>query len=294
MQSDRVRWNFTGNTAAFVCVLAAMWYAASSQQNAAAYVLLFALASIGMVSLPHAVANVRGLTGKAAAIKPAFAGQEVAVPIEITNPSRTRRGIRVRIEETDNTYESLGEIPAGESVRSTLRFPAPARGEHEIKRIWLETGFPMGLVRIVKPLAISQQYVVYPKPAGDPNLPYSGPSGAPQGFQRPTGEGDDFAGVRPYVTGESQRHIDWKAVARGREMMTKQFTAEVETGDLYLDLANIRSRHLEERLSQLALWIIEAERRRQRYGLRLPQAEIAPSLGDTHFHQCLRALALFR
>lgn len=294
MQSDRVRWKVTGNTAAFICVLGAMWYAASSQQNAAAYVLLFALASIGLVSLPHTAANIRGLTGRAAAIKPAFAGQEVALPVEITNQSRTRRGIRLRVEETDEIYESLGEIPAGESVRRTLRFPAPARGEHEIKKIHLETSFPMGLVRIVKPLAIWQQYVVYPKPDGDPNLPSGGRSGPLHKFQRPIGEGDDFAGVRPYVTGESQRHIDWKAVARGGEMMTKQFTAEAESGDLYLDFATIRSPQSEARLSQLALWIIEAERRRQPYGLRLPQVEIPPSLGDAHFHQCLRALALFK
>jgi uncharacterized protein (DUF58 family) len=106
------------------------------------------------------------------------------------------------------------------------------------------------------------------------------------------GEGDDFAGVRPYILGESQRHIDWKAVARGQGLMTKQFSPEA-SGSLYLDLASAALAGLEDRLSQLALWVLEAERARRPYGLRLPSVEIAPSLGDLHFHRCLRTLALF-
>jgi len=99
--------------------------------------------------------------------------------------------------------------------------------------------------------------------------------------------------VRAYVSGESQRHIDWKAVARGQPLMTKQFTAEAD-GLLYLDFAAVPFSDLEERLSQLVLWVIEAERTRLPYGLRLPAVEIAPSLGHSHFHHCLRALALFK
>jgi uncharacterized protein (DUF58 family) len=107
------------------------------------------------------------------------------------------------------------------------------------------------------------------------------------------GEGDDFAGVRAYEPGQSQRQIDWKAVARGHPLMTKQYTAEA-TGTLYLDFATVPGSDAEVRLAQLALWVIEAERARRSYGLRLRGIEIAPSLGQSHFHRCLRALALFK
>src|SRR5262249_55436247 len=107
------------------------------------------------------------------------------------------------------------------------------------------------------------------------------------------GEGDDFAGVRAYVLGESQRHIDWKAVARGQPLMTKQFTAEAD-GVVYLDFFALNSADAEEKLSQLALWVIEAERAQRPYGLRLPDAEIPPAVGQPHFHRCLRALGLFQ
>ena len=177
--------------------------------------------------------------------------------------------------------ESIDTIPAGKSGRATLRFSAPARGEHEIERLRLTSLYPLGFLRASRRIGASQRYLVYPKPAGDPNLPI-GSARSMQNRPRPEfGEGDDFAGVRAYVPGESQRHIDWKAVARGQALMTKQFTAETD-GLLYLDFADIR-KDREERLSQLTLWVIEAERARHPYGLRLPGAEIPPSMGSSIF-----------
>ena len=43
-------------------VLGAMWYAASSQNSAAAYVLLFTLAGVSLVSIPHTLINLSGVT----------------------------------------------------------------------------------------------------------------------------------------------------------------------------------------------------------------------------------------
>jgi uncharacterized protein (DUF58 family) len=51
---------------------------------------------------------------------------------------------------------------------------------------------------------------------------------------------------------------------------------------------------VEETVSQLTLWVIEAERAQQPYCLRLPGVEISPAVGQLHFHSCLRALSLFR
>ena len=123
---------------------------------------------------------------------------------------------------------------------------------------------------------------MYPKPAGDPQLPLNRSRFADSRVSKDFGEGDDFAGVRAYVQGESQRHIDWKAVARGQSLMTKQFAAEAE-GAVYLDFSALRSADVEAKLSQLALWVIEAERARRPYGLRLPGTEIPPAVGQIAF-----------
>lgn len=271
-----------------------MWYAASSQSNAAAYLLLFALTAVVLVSIPHTLLNLGGLKATAESVKPAFAGQEVSLPVEIMNESRAiRHGIELSLPDPRSAPASIDEIPAGKAARVMLRFSATTRGEHEIGMLRLASVYPLGFLQTRKRVSAPQRYVVYPRPAGDPNLPVGRARSGQAGPHHEFGEGDDFAGVRPYVLGESQRHIDWKAVARGQALMTKQFTAETDAM-LYLDFAAVRLSDLEDRLSQLTLWVIEAERARRPYGMRLPGTEIAPALGDAHFHRCLRTLALFK
>ena len=53
-----------------VFVLFAMWYAASSQNNAAAYLLFFTLGGLFIVSIPHALLNVASLKATTESAKP--------------------------------------------------------------------------------------------------------------------------------------------------------------------------------------------------------------------------------
>jgi len=283
----------TAGFAGLFFVLGAMWYAGSSQNNAAVYLLFFALTAVFLVSIPHTLINLAGVTVRLESVQPAFLGHEVSLPLEIMNDSRaTRHGIELALSGSNRARQRIDYIPAHKAARVTLRFPARQRGEHDVGALCLTSAYPLGFIRFLKKFASSQTYIVYPKPAGELRLPLSF---VRQHDGRPLtdfGEGDDFAGVRPYVHGESQRHIDWRAVARGQSLMTKQFTAEVE-GVVYLDFSALRSADAEEKLSQLALWVIEAERARRPYGLRLPGTRILPDIGQVHFHQCLRALSLF-
>jgi uncharacterized protein (DUF58 family) len=275
-------------------VLAAMWYAASSQKSAAIYLLLFLLAAVFLVSIPHTLINLAGVTLRVESAKPTFAGDEVCLPVEVMNSSRAARyGIEVALPDADKTRERLDCIPRGSAARLTLRFSARHRGEHKIETLDLTSCYPLGFVRASRRFVSNQTYLVYPKPAGNPRLPTNRSRFGNSWVQQGIGHGDDFAGVRAYVRGESQRHIDWKAVARGQPLMTKQFAAETK-GAVYLDFFELQIADVEERLSQLTLWVIEAERSRQPYGLRLPGTEISPALGHMHFHYCLRALSLFR
>lgn len=283
----------TGSFAGLLFVLGAMWYAASSQNSPAVYLLLVGLTAVFLVSIPHTLLNLADVTIAPESAKPAFAGQEVSLPIEIMNGSRApRRGIQLLVPGRGCKRKHIDHIPAGKAARVTFRFPAKQRGEHRISTFRLTSVYPLGFVRVLKKFASSQTYLVYPRPSGDPRLPMHRVRSPHSRPQTELGEGDDFAGVRGYVPGESQRHIDWKAVARGQPLMTKQFAAEAE-GSVQLDFSALHFHGVEERLSQLALWVIEAERARRPYSLRLPNTEIAPAVGEAHFHRCLRALSLF-
>jgi uncharacterized protein (DUF58 family) len=284
----------TAGFAGLLFVLGAMWYAASSQNNTAVYLLFFALTAILLVSIPHTLINLAGVTVTLESVHPAFVGQEVCLPLEIMNDSRaTRHGIELSLSGSNSERKRIDYIPADRAARVTLRFPARQRGEHNVGTLCLTSAYPLGFIRFLKKFAPSQTYIVYPKPAGDVRLPSSFVNWRDGRPLTELGEGDDFAGVREYVHGESQRHVDWRAVARGQPLMTKQFAAEAE-GVVYLDFSALHFANVEERLSQLALWIIEAERGGRPYGLRLPGTEIPPAIGQPHFHQCLRALSLFQ
>jgi len=283
----------TAGFAGLLFVLGAMWYAASSQNNTAVYLLFFALTAVFLVSIPHTLINLAGVTVTLESVQPAFVGQEVSLPLEIMNDSRaTRHGIELALSGSNSGRKCIDYIPADRAARVTLRFPARQRGEYRVGTLCLTSAYPLGFIRFLKKFASAQTYIVYPKPAGDVRLPSSLVHRRDGRPLTELGEGDDFAGVRDYVPGESQRHIDWSAVARGQPLMTKQFAAEAE-GVVYFDFAALHFANVEERLSQLALWIIEAERARRPYGLRLPGTEIPPAIGQPHFHQCLRALSLF-
>jgi uncharacterized protein (DUF58 family) len=284
----------TASFAALLFVLGAMWYAASSQNSAAIYLLLFALTAVFLVSIPNTLINLAGVTIRVESAKPAFAGEEVSLPVEMMNMSRAARyGIELVLPHANKTRGRIDYIAAEKAARLTLRFPARQRGEYKIGTLCLTSVYPLGFVRVVKSLAAPQTYLVYPKPVGDPRLPASFSRLTASSSQIISKEGDDFSGVRAYVPGESQRHIDWKAVARGQPLMTKQFAAEPE-GSIHLDFSLVPFGDVEARLSQLALWVIEAERARRPYGLRLPGTRLLPAIGPAHFHRCLHALTLFR
>jgi uncharacterized protein (DUF58 family) len=283
----------TAGFAGLLFVLGAMWYAASSQNNAAVYLLLFVLTAVFLVSIAHTLINLAGVTVTLESVQPAFVGQEVSMPLEIMNDSRAiRYGIELAMSGSNRKRQRIDYIPAHKAARVTLRFPARQRGEHSVETLYLTSAYPLGFIRFLRKFASSQTYIVYSKPAGEVRLPSSFVLRRDGRPLTEFGEGDDFAGVRPYVHGESQRHIDWRAVARGQSLITKQFTAEAE-GVVYLDFSALRSADVEEKLSQLALWVIEAERAGRPYALRLPGTQILPAVGQAHFHQCLRALSLF-
>ena len=96
--------------------------------------------------------------------------------------------------------------------------------------------------------------------------------------------------MRPYVLGDSLSRVAWKRYGRG-ELLLKQFAGE-GAPQLLLDFAAIPG-GTEQRLSQLAQWIVEAEAQGLSYALRLQQQYFDFGHGREQREACLRALALF-
>ena len=133
--------------------------------------------------------------------------------------------------------------------------------------------------------------LVYPRPAD--HAPAPPPTQAATGHRQHDARGEeDFAGLRKFHDGDSPRHVAWKAYARSTQLLSKQF-AGADTSSQWFDIDEIADRDVESRLSILTRWIIDADRTREDYGLRLHGAEFPPAHGDGHRRRCLEALALY-
>ena len=75
--------------------------------------------------------------------------------------------------------------------------------------------------------------------------------------------------------------------------MTKMFSGRAET-ELWLDWVRLPPQlGVEELLSHLARWVLDAHAAGLSYGLRLPGETVDMGSGDAQRERCLEALALF-
>ena len=309
-------------------VLGCMWLAAVNYSNNLVYAILYLVAALSFVSVFHTWKNLGALCVDHIRINPAFAGEEVRMEIYLRNPSkqtvygiffarlddaagftsrpallRTLNNAGVRIAPGDSccvevtfTKRMISKLKLRnwKLVNVTEIVAPPGSGErrgiYRFNSLLVRTSYPFGLVWASIRVPVNAEYYVYPQAKGSDDWPMLRPSGE-QGSPVSNRPGDDFAGVRAYMPGESLRHVDWKAVARGRPLSVKQFTGG-SGHELYLDAAEMNRLPLEARLSQLALWIVNAEKAEIPYALKLGRTAIPLGLGETQCRRALEALAV--
>jgi uncharacterized protein (DUF58 family) len=238
-------------------------------------------------------------------VEPVFAGDVAAFEITVSNPGTldrfalrfaftpvSTRSRRNRDGQPAASAPTVSiEVPARGMRTVLVPLPAPNRGRLPAPRITVETRFPFGLWRAWAYLTPALEAIVYPKPEADaPPLPAAEGGRDEAAGMAPSG--DDFAGVRPYQAGDTQKLIAWRLAARSDDLSVKQFEA-AGGGDLMLDFDALPlSIGLEHRLSRLTRWVLDADASRMRYGLRLPDAVIDLGSGAQHRDRCLTALAV--
>ena len=254
------------------------------------YGLTFLLTGTAIVCMLHTWRNLAHLQLAPGKSEPVFAGDRARFTILARNPGRVSR-CSVAIQFGDKEARYFDVDPRWEAT-VRIRIPTPHRGLFRPGRFRIFTTYPLGLFYAWANVELDMSCLVYPAPeAESASLPEQ-PSTSVLG--NAAGEGDDdFAGLRQYHLGDSPRHIAWKAVARTGVFTTKLFSGTAGT-DLWFDLADTpESLGIEQRLSRLSRWIVDAAQHGQRYGLNLPELRVKLGAGDAHQAQCLEALALF-
>jgi uncharacterized protein (DUF58 family) len=279
----------------FMLVILAMLIAGINYSNTMAYLLAFLCLSLMVVSMPVARYSASGLVFKSIQPQPAFAGGQMRIAVEVENNAKQKcRAYFINIPDQNGIRRSSGpySIDPGSVAAIDIFVPVPRRGLHTLDGMVFETFFPLGLLRFRKPAVPGENYLVFPMPAG--HKPWPAPRTVwfenIEGFH--FSGGDDFTGLRPYRAGEPQHHIDWKAYARGRPLSIKEFSSGGSL-QVWFEWSALPGLGVEERLSQLTRWILEAYQQGMEFGLRLPDHSFEPDFSSLHTQKCLRALALF-
>jgi len=268
----------------FTMLLGSMNY-----NNNLSFVLTFMLTGLGFVSMHQCQRNLVGLEVSFAGVDPVFAGQAAEFKIAITNHSSSNRPyLQIYFAGVSS---DIADLAPGESRVFHLEIPTGKRGHVRLNRFGVRTLFPFELFRAWAWLHMDLQGLVYPKSAE--SAPEPPPTQTAHGHRQHDARGEeDFAGLRKFHVGDSPRHVAWKAYARSGDLLSKQFSG-ADTSSQWFDFERIDSNDLEQRLSILTRWIIEAERMHRDYGMRLPGHEFPPAHGESQRHLCLETLALF-
>lgn len=279
----------TGVGLVFGLMAFAMLLGSMNYNNNLSFVLTFFLIGIGFVAMHQCQRNLVGLELTFAGADPVFAGQAIRYRVAVTNRSRSARfGIRLYVPGASS---DLQDLQAGASKVFTLTVPTRHRGWITLDRFGVRTLFPFELFSAWAWLHMDIRGLVYPAPASD--APPPPPTMTAHGHRQHDARGEeDFAGLRKYHEGDSPRHVAWKAYARSGQMLSKQF-AGADTSSQWFDFDELRGFDVEQRLSILTRWIVNADRTLEDYGLRMPGVEFPPAHGDAHRRRCLEALALF-
>ena len=269
----------------FALLLGTMGLGALNDNNNPALLLALLLSGAGLASLLVAHLQLSGLRVVAIGAEPAPAGEPLSLRVHLrATDGRERRGLRVECGDAE-ARASLAD-DAGEAV---LELPTTRRGWLQPPRLRISTRQPLGLAFAWCHAWPQVRLLVYPRPERDaPPLPNSGGEGA---RARPDVAGDEPHHLRAYRQGDPRRNIAWKPSARRGALLVREHERR-EGADIVLDWRDLGALGTEARISRLARWVDEAERRNRRYRLRLPAQSIGPAQGPAHRHACLRALAL--
>lgn len=274
----------------FGVLLFVMLVGSTNYSNSLGFMLTFLLASLGMISILYAYHNMAHLTIRAGKTIPVFCGEQARYNLHVDNEHRQSR--YAMAFQLAGQAPVVLDVPADGNTQVELHLPTSKRGWQPISTLTISTRYPLGLVHAWSHLNLITACLVYPSPAVS-NRDLSSYS-IERGSGKPSHKTgiDDFLGFRNYHPGDSPRHVDWKAVARGQELLTKQFS-DTENQELWLDWDMLQGLDTEARLNQLCRWVIDIDASGSRYGLKLPGKQIAIGIGSEQRHRCLEALALF-
>jgi uncharacterized protein (DUF58 family) len=277
---------------AFGALLLTMLLAGLNYSNSIALLFTFLLSGFALIAMHLCHRNLAGTVVRGVATVDAFAGEHGRLLLTLENPADSPRiGLDVEIEAREESSRASVSLPRDGSARADVAVPLARRGRVPIERVKLSTAFPFGLFRAWTWLHLPISLIAWPVPRGRREPPPEAATGGSTPAVHRAGD-EEWASLREFRDGDSPRQVAWAAFARGRGLLVKTYESPA-AHHRFFDLAAVPGTDLEQRLEQLAAWIMAAHARGERYGLRLDGVEVPPDSGSEHRERCLDGLALY-
>lgn len=273
---------------AFGAMALILFFLAVGYANNLIYIFVFFLISVALTSVLITNKNVDGLEAENILSENNFADERGSFAVPIKNFFSTPAWeVSVFFEKTEERT-TVTSISPGEEESILIYWTPAERGVVKLPRLILQSTFPFGLLRAWKVFKKPREVLIYPARKGEPQFPQKS-----FGSDELKNSGL-FRDHREYQSSDSMMRIDWRASARRQELLVKNFE-EMEKPSLQFSWE--QTSHLadfELRLSQLCLWIDEAEKQGHQYSLQLGTEKTARERGPSHWKTCLEILALAR
>jgi uncharacterized protein (DUF58 family) len=234
--------------------------AAINSSNNLLFVILATMISVFVVSSVVARNSLKHVSLSIQVPERVFEGDRVPVKVSVTNTKRIFPSFSICIEDipvkAPAGFMRFGKRAGGESGNGSdpyaglyqglhpfAYFPVlrpgethseltvqsfPRRGLFRMEEFRISTRFPFGLFRHSERIRVKGEVLVYPFVRNISTyfqrLPFL--PGLLEGMQK--GQGENLFSIRPYREGENIRIIDWKATAKTRELMAREFAREEE------------------------------------------------------------------
>lgn len=285
----------TGHGWAFLVALVLILLTGASYDNNLVYFLAFFLFSMVMVSGVYAHRNLRGVEVQLKSAPDVFSGHDVHLEFLLQAAGQSHESMEL-ISSEDRWHKKIAHVSgldADQVYKTVLVLKGAKRGRYKIPEIHLRTRFPLGLFIAWRVYEIQEDFYVYPKPEGQSELNTTDIAGQLQPRQQKVLEATDYDEHRAYQRGDSWKRIDWKVYARRGDLVVKTSAEPPSSVAWSLRYDLTPGKGMEVKLSQLALWISEANERGLEYELILPSQSYSFGTGERHYQICMRALAQF-
>jgi uncharacterized protein (DUF58 family) len=263
--------------------------AATNYEKNMIFALAFWLLSLFLVALLHSYINLSGLTITAISAHPAFAGDHAEFAIELSTRKRWgHEDIRIGWPGEEAV---LTHVTPAQPTRLMLTHLSHARGWLRPGRLLIESGYPLGLLRVWTWVDPDMQALIYPKPMQTHVRPEP-MTRSEAGDDRAQGQQDEFRGFRDYQPGDPLRQVMWKTLAKGQTLQSCLYQDYIDLRQ-WIDWEQFEGMEREERLARMCWLTLALAKGEGHYGLRLPGLILAPAEGESHRAAVLKELALF-